>query len=148
MMPDQSPYAPPRADEYASAPTAYAGLQDASLGTRFANLMLDSIGRMLFTFALMMPLIQLKMAEASTVAVLIGLLGYHFLFEVTLGRTPGKFLTGTRVVSADGGRASAGQILGRTLARYVPFEPFSFLFDGSPANGWHDKWSNTRVVKV
>jgi uncharacterized RDD family membrane protein YckC len=148
-MPDVSPYAPPRADEYAaSAPVGYGGLQDASLGTRFANLMLDSIGRMVFMFALVMPLALLKLETLSSLAVLIGVLGYHFLFEVTLGRTPGKFLTGTRVVSADGSRASAGQILGRTLARFVPFEPFSFLFGGNPASGWHDKWSNTRVVKM
>jgi uncharacterized RDD family membrane protein YckC len=147
-MPDQSPYAPPRADEYQSVSPFYGDLRDASLGTRFANLMLDSIGRMVFTSALTVPLILLKLETASTIAVLIGLLGYHFLFEVTLGRTPGKFLTGTRVVSADGGRATAGQILGRTLARYVPFEPFSFLFGGNPPSGWHDKWSNTRVVKI
>jgi uncharacterized RDD family membrane protein YckC len=147
-MTDQSPYAPPRADEYVGVPPVYSGLQDASLGTRFANLMLDSIGRMIFTFALTIPLILLKLETASGVAVLGGLLGYHFLFEVTLGRTPGKFVTGTRVVSANGGRASTGQILGRTLARYVPLEPFSFLFGGNPPSGWHDKWSNTRVVKI
>jgi len=147
-MPEVSPYAPPRADEYAVAPTFQVGLQDASLGARFANLMLDSIGRMGFMLLLMTPLMLLKLEAASGVAVLVGLLGYHFLFEVTLGRTPAKFLTGTRVVSADGSRASAGQIFGRTLARFVPFEPLSFLFGGNPPNGWHDKWSRTRVVKV
>jgi uncharacterized RDD family membrane protein YckC len=147
-MPEVSPYAPPRADEYVAAPAFHAGLQDASLGARFANLVVDTIGRMLFTFMLMMPLIMLKLEGASTIAALIGLLGYHFLFEVTLARTPGKFVTGTRVVSDDGSRASAVQILGRTLARFVPFEPFSFLFGGHPANGWHDKWSRTRVVKI
>jgi uncharacterized RDD family membrane protein YckC len=97
---------------------------------------------------LAIPFSLLEMEAVSGVAVLVGLLGYHFIFEATLGRTPGKFLTGTRVVSSNGARASIGQILGRTLARFVPFEPLSFLFGGNPPSGWHDKWSNTRVVKI
>jgi uncharacterized RDD family membrane protein YckC len=146
-MSELSPYAPPRADDYA-APAVNASLQDASLGTRFANLMIDSVGRMIFMFILITPFSLLKMEAASGIAVLVALVGYHFIFEAALGRTPAKFLTGTRVVSASGARASTGQILGRTLARFVPFEPFSFLFGGNPPNGWHDKWSNTRVVKI
>lgn len=146
-MSDLSPYAPPRADDYA-APGVNANLQDASLGVRFANLMIDSIGRMLFVFALMIPFILLKMETVGSIMVFVGLLGYHFIFEATLGRTPAKFLTGTRVVSANGARASTAQILGRTLARFVPFEPFSFLASGKPPSGWHDRWSNTRVVKI
>jgi len=133
--------------EYAAAPAVYTELQDASLGTRFANLMLDSVGRIVFMFLSMTPLMRFKLEAASTVLVLVGLLGYHFLFEATLGRTSAKFLTRTRVVSADGSRASAGQILCRTLARFVPFEPGLLLFGGNPASGWHDEWSNTRVVK-
>ena len=148
-MSDLSPYAPPRSDDpYAAAPAFHAGLQDASLGTRFAHLLIDSIGRTIFIFALMAPLAALELQALSALAAILGMLGYHFIFEATLGRTPAKFLTGTRVVSANGGPASTAQILGRTLARFVPFEPFSFLFGGTPPNGWHDKWSNTRVVKI
>lgn len=146
-MSELSPYAPPRTDDYAN-PAVNAGLQDASLGTRFANLMIDSVGRMVFMFILVAPLSLLKMEAAGGIGVLLALPGYHFIFEATLGRTPAKFLTGTRVVSASGARATTGQILGRTLARFVPFEPLSFLFGGNPPNGWHDKWSNTRVVKM
>jgi uncharacterized RDD family membrane protein YckC len=146
-MSEPSPYAPPHADYY-PAPVVNGSLQDASLGTRFANLMLDSIGRMVFMFVLITPFSMLEMEAAAGIAVLVALVGYHFFFEATLGRTPAKFLTGTRVVSASGARASTGQILGRTLARFVPFEPLSFLFGGNPPSGWHDKWSNTRVVKI
>ncbi|CAN0592803.1 unnamed protein product, partial [Laminaria digitata] len=38
------------------------------------------------------------------------------------------------------------RLLGRTAARFVPFEAFSFL--GGDATGWHDRWSNTRVVRL
>jgi len=152
-MPDVSPYAPPRADEYAAAPIQQydLGLQDASQGTRLANFFLDSIGRSVFAIAAMIPFALFKSDTVGTVgaiALLLALPGYYFLFEATLGRTPAKFLTGTRVVSTNGGRPSAAQILGRSLARFVPFEPFSFLFGGNPPSGWHDKWSNTRVVKI
>jgi uncharacterized RDD family membrane protein YckC len=147
-MSELSPYAPPRADGYAAPAAFNVDLQDATLGIRFANFFIDSIGRMVFVFMLVIPFSLLKLEALGGIAVLVGLVGYHFIFEATLGRTPGKFLTGTRVVSANGDRASTGQIFGRTLARFVPFEPLSFLFGGNPPNGWHDKWSNTRVVKI
>jgi hypothetical protein len=41
--------------------------------------------------------------------------------------------------------ARFSQILGRTFSRFVPFEPFSFLGSG---HGWHDRWSDTRVVRT
>lgn len=146
-MSELSPYAPPRADDYA-APAVNANLQDASLGIRFAHLVIDGVGRIAFMFALMVPFTLIDARELGVFGAMLGLFGYHFLFEVTLGRTPAKFLTGTRVVSANGGRPSALQILGRTCIRYVPFEPFSFLFGGNLPSGWHDQWSKTRVVKI
>jgi hypothetical protein len=35
--------------------------------------------------------------------------------------------------------------LGRSAARSIPFEPFSFL--GGQPTGWHDRLSETRVVR-
>jgi uncharacterized RDD family membrane protein YckC len=72
-------------------------------------------------------------------------ISYYVVFEALLGRTPGKLITGTRVVNLAGGRPRFTQILGRSFARAVPFEAFSFF--GSRA-GWHDRWSRTRVVLV
>ena len=147
-MSEVSPYAPPRADEYSAAPVTDPSMPDASQGTRVANFVIDSIGRVIFSVAAMAPFSALDMPAMGGIALVLAMPSYYFLFEATLGRTPAKFLTGTRVVSANGARASTGQILGRSLARFVPFEPFSFLFGGNPPNGWHDKWSNTRVVKI
>ena len=53
---------------------------------------------------------------------------YYSLFEyLSGGRTIGKLLTGTMVVSEDGRPLTYPQVLGRTLSRFVPFEPFSFF---------------------
>jgi len=71
--------------------------------------------------------------------------GYYVVLETAAGRTLGKLITGTREVREDGGKPRFGQILGRTAARFIPFEPFSLL--GSP-KGWHDGLSGTRVIRV
>ena len=73
-------------------------------------------------------------------------LSYYAILESTTGRTLGKLITGTKVVDENGGPPSFGQVLGRTLCRCIPFEPFSFF--SSDAVGWHDSLANTRVIKV
>jgi len=70
---------------------------------------------------------------------------YYMAFEGLFSRTIGKFVTGTIVVDESGFPPSFGQLLGRTLARFIPFEPFSFL--GSETRGWHDSLSGTYVVR-
>lgn len=68
---------------------------------------------------------------------------YYVLYESIFSRTPAKYLTRTRVTLNDGSRPPFGTILKRTLIRFVPFEPFSFLGSGK----WHDSWSNTYVLR-
>lgn len=83
-----------------------------------------------------------KLVEWSISIVI--LLGYYILFEyLTKGRTIGKFITGTVVVKEDGSVPVFNDILKRSFSRIVPFDAISFL--GS--NGWHDSWSETKVVK-
>jgi uncharacterized RDD family membrane protein YckC len=86
-------------------------------------------------------------AVVATVIVLAGFFGYYVVLEAAFGWTVGKLITGTRVVRFDGDKPRVPQIIGRTFARFVPFEPFSVLF-GNTKLGWHDSWSGTRVVKV
>lgn len=70
---------------------------------------------------------------------------YYLLFEgVTGGKSLGKMLTKTRVLTLEGNPPEVGHILGRSLIRIVPFEPFSFL--GKSLHGWHDRWSKTVVI--
>jgi len=70
---------------------------------------------------------------------------YYIILESLTGRTVGKWVTGTTVVNEEGTRASFGQIVGRSFARFITFEMFSFL--GESARGWHDSLPETYVVK-
>ena len=71
---------------------------------------------------------------------------YMGVLEIVFkGRSLGKFIADTRVVNLDGSTISAKTAFLRGLSRAVPFEGFSAL--GSPSNPWHDKWTNTMVVK-
>lgn len=70
---------------------------------------------------------------------------YYILMEYTFnGKSIGKWVTGTRVVTLDGDQPSFQQLIGRSFARMIPFEPLSFL--GDKPNGWHDRLSGTIVV--
>lgn len=74
------------------------------------------------------------------------LLLFYCLFEGFWQRSPAKWLLGLKVVNLQGRKPGWGQIFRRSLVRLVPFEPFSFF--GSRPYGWHDKWSNTRVISM
>lgn len=74
------------------------------------------------------------------------MLGYYILCEWAFQRTLAKFITGTIVVDAKGGKPSFGQVVGRSFARLIPFEAFSFL--SSNPVGWHDSLSGTRVISA
>ncbi len=71
---------------------------------------------------------------------------YYLPLEIGFGRTLGKMVTGTKVVNEEGRKPSAGQVLGRTLCRFIPFEAFSFL--GAQTRGWHDSIPKTWVVNT
>jgi uncharacterized RDD family membrane protein YckC len=115
------------------------------------NLFLDYIGFLAMSFAVGVGLELAGLGEAVTPLLDNQLFGigamatYYIGFEAALGRTPGKMLTGCRVVDVAGGPARFLQIVGRTAARFVPFEPVSFL---GQRPGWHDRWSATRVVRT
>ena len=75
-------------------------------------------------------------------AVLICLVLY-FVSELYTGKTLGKLITGTKVISTEDDKPTGQEILYRTLSRIVPFEPFSMFFSNTT---WHDDWSDTVVV--
>jgi uncharacterized RDD family membrane protein YckC len=142
-----NPYAPPKTSEGPLAVSA-EDLIDASQGQRFANLLIDEVMVVVGASILLVPATIANGGAAPLGGRLIGiatLLAYYILCEAIFGRTLGKLITGTRVVTLDGGKPGFAKILGRSVARLVPFEPFSFL---AGPNGWHDRWSGTRVVRV
>jgi uncharacterized RDD family membrane protein YckC len=70
---------------------------------------------------------------------------YFALTEIYFSRTFAKYFTKTIVVNSHGGKPSVNAIIKRTLCRFIPFEPFTFL--GLNSRGWHDSFSKTYVVK-
>lgn len=70
---------------------------------------------------------------------------YYIFFETIWQRTPGKWASDTKVVCLDGSKPKFWRIVGRTFARLIPFEQFSYLFGEYPY-GWHDQITKTMVV--
>ena len=149
-MSSPNPYAPPAADLHApSAPASHYPL--ANRGRRFATLLIDYVGIFVSSalvgavYALLFGAADLDNGVLSRLIGFAVLFGYYVFFEGIWGRTPGKWLTGTRVESELGGPPTFKQVLLRTVVRFVPFEAVSFLTHG---NGWHDRWSKTCVVRL
>ncbi len=70
----------------------------------------------------------------NTMPYIIGIWLFSVMFDVLLlaafesftgGKTPGKYITGTRAINDDGTRISFKTALLRSLSRIVPFEVFS-----------------------
>lgn len=69
---------------------------------------------------------------------------YYIILEYKYGQTIGKRITKTKVeFPKNSNRFNV--ILIRTISRLIPLEPFSVL--NSNVKMWHDKLSNTNLVK-
>lgn len=121
-------------------------LQDAPLGKRLANSILDSIFSMILmgSFFALLAFFGLDNDVVINLVTILFSIGYYVILEGFFGQTLGKIITKTVVVAEDGSKPSLGTICLRTIVRSVPFEALSFL--GSRPTGWHDRWSKTRVV--
>jgi uncharacterized RDD family membrane protein YckC len=123
---------------------------------RFLTFIIDLVARLLclavFIFAIVLALpetsewFEMKSRWQEWAVDIVSLILFYMMFESIWGRTPGKWVMRTRVVQLDGTDPTPWQILRRTLARWIPFEPFSFL--GAKPFGWHDSMSDTRVVSL
>lgn len=134
----------------------------ASLGLRFANRVIDLICFYIIFFIIffILSVVGNAFQIEFLLKFLTGFLDekllfylmvysivflYYFLTEFFLkGRTVGKYITGTKAVTLWGKSPNSKQIMKRTLSRLVPFDALSFF----GTNGWHDSWSDTRVVKI
>jgi uncharacterized RDD family membrane protein YckC len=145
------PYHPPAAT--GSAPASEAGIlpPSASHALRLRNFICDSLVVVPLAIGIgiaasKIPGIAATYAEWATIINWGIYFTYYFLFEALFGRTPGKFLTGTKVVNVNGARLTLSQLVVRSLSRLIPFEGFSFL--GAEPEGWHDTLSRSFVVKA
>jgi len=132
----------------------------ASTGKRLANFIIDRVAYYIIVLAIGAG-IGFGLAQSGTfwnldthslwftlADVIISLFLYAIFYiaqeSLLNGKTLGKYLTGTRAVNEDNTEMNLETIVKRSFSRIVPFEPFSFL--GSTPTGWHDRWTNTKVI--
>lgn len=150
MAQEIDPYRPPQS-QVTSVDDTSPVVVLASKGRRFGTFLVDYICFMAFgfVFGLLIAITLGQEGIAGLHRIPRFVLGsvlvfcYYVFFESVWARTPGKLIFGTFVVDDAGGQPSPGQIIKRTLCRFIPFETFSFLGE----RGWHDSISNTRVVR-
>ncbi|TNF95208.1 MAG: RDD family protein [Gammaproteobacteria bacterium] len=155
---DEDPYSPPDAEIKPSAPVTYSEYELAKRDQRAMNLILD----LLLSYVLMLILMVLleftgiftalsieDIAQAlpEWVTWLLFLFGYYLYCEGVWGKTIAKMITGTVVINISGQPASFSNILNRTLIRFIPVDFISFLPGGEYPSGWHDRWSDTCVIR-
>lgn len=104
---------------------------------RFVNFGSDGISRMMFGES------ESFVQKNITLIIVVIMTLYYLFYESVLGTTPAKLITKTRTINYEGAKPAFKNIFIRTVSRLVPFEAFSFLLH----DGWHDKWSETIVVK-
>ncbi|MDU0371141.1 RDD family protein [Hymenobacter endophyticus] len=117
-------------------------------GTRFINALVDGILLGIVTNIISYTVLR-DMDSGAGLSFLISLVMqffYYYMQEKNNGLTIGKRLTGTKVVMADGSPVTDEAARTRSLWRLIPLlDALSFLFSDL---GWHDKYSNTRVVSA
>lgn len=134
----------------------------AGTGQRFANLMVDTVAvyASIFLVSFLLGILSsifgidliTFLVEVSPMAAIWRLLmsyaiyvGYYTLCEgASKGRTLGKLVTRTKVVTEDGEPISWNLAFKRSLCRIIPFETLS----GFGGNPWHDSMTKTCVVKI
>lgn len=161
MSTTENPFASPQTtSETTLGPTPTRTPVSVSQGTRFVNFLIDMVvinvlsfvvGAAVAVFAISggadidSPDYFVWEVTAQVLAYAM-IISYFIVMEAATGRTFGKLITGTKVVDAQGRAPTLGQIIGRSFARMIPFEPFSYF--GKVPRGWHDTLSKTYVVKA
>ncbi|MBL7947048.1 MAG: RDD family protein [Flavobacteriales bacterium] len=122
------------------------------IGHAFIDFICVDLVAIIFQYFMALALLGMPVGALSiTMELVMSLCALLFFpamyigFEYKWQRTPGKFVTKTRVVNEYGDPPDLSAILLRTVIRLVPFEAFS-CFGDPYSRGWHDKWSGTFVV--
>ncbi|HEX7902425.1 MAG TPA: RDD family protein [Chitinophagaceae bacterium] len=145
---------------------SYQEYTDASQGSRFINYLVDNLFMQFvlsygsgyvvgYLLSVIAPDFLYKITEggeSSGNVILFSLILAYFNYFIYYticeaafkGYTLGKLISGTKAIREDGEPLTFKDAILRSLSRLVPFEPFSAL-GGRP---WHDKWTNTRVIKA
>lgn len=132
------------------AKSAKEKTNDVSVLSRFINFIVDSLAILIIDVVLVIlltPLFTYVGQDLTRIVFSICMIAvffaYYMLFEIQYQRTPGKFITGTKVVNKFGNDPTTSDVLARTFLRLIPFDNISFLF---PDKGFHDWLSDTKVI--
>lgn len=117
--------------------------------SRFVNFIVDLLSFWVLFFVIVMFFniifnINLSNDLLIWVVLLLAFFLYYIFMEFKFQKTIGKFITKTKVINSNGEKPSLNDIMIRTCCRLIPFDRVSFLFT---KNGFHDKISNTMVIK-
>lgn len=122
-----------------------------SSGTRLAHFVVDFFG--VFIVAMILSFVieilgnrqdPFTMQINSYGIFILAYFLYFVILEYKFQKTIAKFLTKTKVVMNDGSKPELNKIFLRTVYRLIPFDCISFIFT---SNGFHDRFSNTNVIK-
>jgi uncharacterized RDD family membrane protein YckC len=120
----------------------------ASEGRRLLNYIIDLGLLYIAYFFIIMVFPELSNEESIGPYILLAAyVSYYIGFEILFQKTPGKYVTGMKVVTVNGLKPDIGMIIGRTIIRLIPFDAISAI--GSPKDKrtwWHDRWAGARVV--
>jgi len=157
MQSDNSPYAPPKsATDPGREQAPLVSVVPARRWLRLSNFAIDGFISLALVVlvAFLSRVVLLLLWGPAGLGYVTGIpiplvwltvyAGYYLVLEASMGRTVGKWATGTRVVDERGLPASPLQVLGRTVLRLVPLEALTFL--GPQPRGLHDRLSRTYVV--
>lgn len=123
------------------------------VGTRVINFVVDTILILLLTYGaykwwtfyvMYYNIIYFPFYEFFAAITFI----YYLIFEGIWRRTPGKWLTLTKVVGANGKKASFGQVFIRSIVRVAGVILIDSIFLAIIGRTLHDYVSNTYVIEV
>ncbi|MFD0724449.1 RDD family protein [Lysobacter brunescens] len=162
--PQHNPYDAPSAPIEAQLPSERLAIENAGRWRRLFGFLIDYAASTILSAVIAVPYVMFLYWQGGDAALdalenqqnilldyvlgLFATLLYYIVLEGWFGWTIGKLVTGTRVVNEKGARPTWKQVVGRTLGRFIPFEPFSLLFaNDNDKRGWHDTLSKTHVVR-
>ena len=159
-----SPARPKPVPVRAPAPVVAPFVEFAGFGRRLTAALIDWF--ILFLFVGLLAFLAEALSTGSTdetvlicfnLLALIGSLGYFTYFHARSGQTPGKKMTGIKVISADGSPLSTGKSVARTFGYLLTwlltsvllgYLGFLWMLWDQNKQTWHDKMASTYVIKI
>ncbi|MCB0648449.1 MAG: RDD family protein [Saprospiraceae bacterium] len=130
------------------SPKLYQGTK-ANFQQRIINFSIDFLAVITMAYIIINILDILNLIDKRSsggMILLIIAFGYFFLLELFYQKTLGKFITKTIVLKENGDKPTLSELLTRTICRFIPFDPLSFLYAQYTPKGFHDTLSKTIVV--